>query len=94
MDSDGMVVGSVGEDGAAAEALAGEFGMVLREAQGLAEARGWGSLRTFAVAGTHARVAFAAVPGGLVLALVGGPLALVGRLRRAVESAAPGFGAL
>jgi hypothetical protein len=74
--------------------MAGEYGVILREAQGLCEARGWGSMRTFAVSGAVSRVAFAAVPGNLLLGFFGGREALLGRMRRAVSDAAPEFGSL
>lgn len=94
MDADGMVVGSAGGEGGTAESIAGEYGMILREAQALCQARGWGNLRAFAVQGANMRLAFADVPGDLVLGVSGGPEAPLGLMRHAVGTAAPGLGAL
>jgi predicted regulator of Ras-like GTPase activity (Roadblock/LC7/MglB family) len=93
MDADGMVVAATGE-AATAESIAGEYGALFREAQDLAAARGWGSLGSLTVRGGRQCLAFARVPGELVLGLTGGPEALAGQLRRAVTLAAPGFGEL
>jgi len=92
MDADGMVVASAGGETALAESLAGEYGVILREAQSLCEAEGWGPLRTFTVQGASLRLAFGEIPGDLRLGLSGGPEALVGLMRRAVGAAAPDLG--
>ena len=94
MDADGMVIASVGGESSHAESVAGEYGVILREAQSLCEARGWGALRTFSVQGASLRLVFAGVPGQLILGLSGGPEALVGLMRQAAASAAPGLGVL
>jgi len=94
MDADGMVVGSTGGESAMAESVAGEYGVILREAQSLCGARGWGGLQTFTVQGASLRLVFAGLPGDLVVGLTGGPEALVGLMRRAVGSAAPELGVL
>jgi predicted regulator of Ras-like GTPase activity (Roadblock/LC7/MglB family) len=94
MDADGMVVASAGGESALAESVAGEYGVILREAKSLCEARGWGALRSFTVQGAELRLVFADLPGDLTLGLSGGPEALVGLMRQAAGSAAPGLGTL
>ena len=94
MDADGMVVASAGGESAQTESVAGEYGVILREAQSLCEARGWGALQTFTVQGASLRLVFAGVPGQLMLGLSGGPESLVGLMRQAAASAAPGLGVL
>ncbi len=92
MDADSMVVASAGDESVLAESLAGEYGVILREAQALCEAQGWGPLRTFTVQGAAQRLVFGELPGDLRVGLGGGPESLVGLMRRAVESASAEVG--
>jgi predicted regulator of Ras-like GTPase activity (Roadblock/LC7/MglB family) len=80
--------------GAELEAIAGEYGGLLRQALALAAELDCGVPQRFSVRGTDRRVVFAFAPGDLALGVEAGPASLCSQMRRAVAQAAGQLGEL
>jgi predicted regulator of Ras-like GTPase activity (Roadblock/LC7/MglB family) len=78
--------------GADLEAIAGEYGGLLRQALALAAELNCGVPQRFSVRGTNRRVVFAFVPGDLAVGVEGGPASLCSQIRHAVAQAAGRLG--
>jgi len=76
------------------EAIAGEYGGLLRQALALAAELDCGVPQRFSVRGTNRRVVFAFAPGDLAVGVEAGPASLCGQMRRAVAHAAGQLGEL
>ena len=74
------------------EAIAGEYGGLLRQA--LAAELDCGVPQRFSVRGTNRRVVFAFAPGDLAVGVEAGPASLCGQMRHAVAQAAGQLGEL
>jgi predicted regulator of Ras-like GTPase activity (Roadblock/LC7/MglB family) len=76
------------------EAIAGEYGGLLRQALALAAELDCGVPQRFSVRGANRRVVFAFAPGDLALGVEAGPASLCSQVRRAVAQAAGQLGEL